>query len=209
MENRRKPPRKIKHCTIEGCENRLIARGLCHKHYKRWQISGEPNALKKDYPCKVPNCTNKHSCRGLCRKHFNEYRRKTGYYSLQEKKPSARFVSSVHYAKTRNLEWTIEKEDYIRLTELDCHYCNEPVRSSKVGLDRKKNEEGYTLENVVPCCPECNQIKSNIFTYEEFLELAKTELFKQVSKRLQRKKEEFYKRKIKDPTFDLTLAEDN
>lgn len=29
-------------CTIDGCENPHIARGWCHKHYKRWQNHGDP-----------------------------------------------------------------------------------------------------------------------------------------------------------------------
>lgn len=27
-------------CTIDSCTNPAIARGMCHKHYKRWQING-------------------------------------------------------------------------------------------------------------------------------------------------------------------------
>lgn len=29
-------------CSIEGCEKPHIARGWCHKHYKRWQAHGDP-----------------------------------------------------------------------------------------------------------------------------------------------------------------------
>lgn len=27
-------------CAVANCKNDVIARGLCHKHYKRWQING-------------------------------------------------------------------------------------------------------------------------------------------------------------------------
>lgn len=27
-------------CTVAGCESRLLSRGLCNKHYKRWQKTG-------------------------------------------------------------------------------------------------------------------------------------------------------------------------
>lgn len=29
-------------CTIDGCAARVNARGLCHRHYKRWQMHGDP-----------------------------------------------------------------------------------------------------------------------------------------------------------------------
>lgn len=29
-------------CTIEGCGKRVIARGWCHSHYKRWRLHGDP-----------------------------------------------------------------------------------------------------------------------------------------------------------------------
>ena len=33
-------------CTIAGCGKRLIARGWCHAHYKRWQNYGDPQGGK-------------------------------------------------------------------------------------------------------------------------------------------------------------------
>lgn len=33
-------------CKIRGCGAKLIARGWCHKHYKRWQTHGTPNFTK-------------------------------------------------------------------------------------------------------------------------------------------------------------------
>ncbi len=29
-------------CSIDGCKKEVIARGWCHKHYKRWQTHGSP-----------------------------------------------------------------------------------------------------------------------------------------------------------------------
>jgi len=31
-----------KQCSVDGCINELIGRGLCHKHYKKWQRYGDP-----------------------------------------------------------------------------------------------------------------------------------------------------------------------
>lgn len=29
-------------CSIDGCTNKVLARGWCNKHYKRWQRNGSP-----------------------------------------------------------------------------------------------------------------------------------------------------------------------
>jgi hypothetical protein len=67
----------------------------------------------------------------------------------------------------------------------DCHYCgkrlifNPHTRDSEGNytsrahqMDRKDNLLGYTKNNVVPCCWECNRLKSDIYSYEEFMKIA-------------------------------------
>ncbi len=66
-----------------------------------------------------------------------------------------------------------------------CHYCddnlvfnkhtrdeNSKPQSRASHLDRKDNNRGYTIDNVVLCCWECNRLKSNRFTYNEFIKLS-------------------------------------
>jgi hypothetical protein len=72
-------------------------------------------------------------------------------------------------AKIRGLSFEINKEDFLILTKLNCYYCGIPPSTINDysdngkciynGLDRKDNTVGYTLENVAPCCKECNYIK--------------------------------------------------
>ena len=75
--------------------------------------------------------------------------------------------------KNRNIFWGITIEDFKRLIMDACAYCGRPpVHGSKDtfqynGLDRKNNDRGYILQNVVPACPSCNQIKSNILSFDE------------------------------------------
>ena len=87
--------------------------------------------------------------------------------------------------KRRNYNITINYDQFLEIINLSkCHYCdkilifNQHTRinykavSRAYQLDRKNNNEGYTLENVVPCCWECNRLKSDIYTYEEFIKLS-------------------------------------
>jgi len=65
-----------------------------------------------------------------------------------------------------------------------CHYCNIELNYNKHSrdwgkqlsrafqLDRKDNKKGYYKENVVTCCWTCNRLKSDAFTYEEFMKLS-------------------------------------
>lgn len=66
-----------------------------------------------------------------------------------------------------------------------CHYCGENVNYNKhtrdnsgnhlsraYQLDRKDNEIGYTKDNLVVCCWTCNRLKSNEFSYDEFMKLS-------------------------------------
>lgn len=74
-------------------------------------------------------------------------------------------------AKKRNLEFSLTKEQFVTICESNCHYCGlEP--KNKNGIDRVDNTKGYTLENSVPCCYQCNQAKSDR-SVDEFLNWAK------------------------------------
>jgi 5-methylcytosine-specific restriction endonuclease McrA len=44
-------------------------------------------------------------------------------------------------------------------------------RYEAIGVDRIDNATAYTLANLVPCCALCNQIKSQLLTYDEMLVL--------------------------------------
>lgn len=95
-------------------------------------------------------------------------------------KPYDDYVASLvncHYrnsAKKRGLEFLLTKEDVKGLIFSPCFYCgtegsNEYYhhqRKSKGGesksyngIDRVDNSIGYTLENCVPCCVNCNRAK--------------------------------------------------
>ena len=83
-------------------------------------------------------------------------------------------------AKLRKLDFCLSKENFRNLTQQNCFYCGAPPLSIKNrkysngvykcnGIDRKDNNEGYTISNAVSCCLICNRAKSNL-SYQEFLQ---------------------------------------
>ena len=64
------------------------------------------------------------------------------------------------------IDWMLEN-----ILSKPCHYCGDTRR---VGCDRIDNTKGHTMDNVVPCCVECNTARNNYFTYDEMRRLGKT-----------------------------------
>jgi 5-methylcytosine-specific restriction endonuclease McrA len=68
-----------------------------------------------------------------------------------------------------------------------CEYCHLPGdtmprygkwfrkgrRGKRLEVDRKESKEKYSPENCVLACYPCNNAKSDVFTYKEFLEIGK------------------------------------
>lgn len=74
-------------------------------------------------------------------------------------------------AKRRDLEWELTKKQVLSITRKNCYYCDSPPSNmikcrggshTYSGIDRVNNSEGYTINNVVPCCFQCNQGKNNL-----------------------------------------------
>lgn len=74
-------------------------------------------------------------------------------------------------------------EEVGELVTQKCHYCGS-MPSNRIrshgkrtgffyqGIDRKDNEKGYSVDNVVPCCHPCNRLKSDILTHQEMVAVA-------------------------------------
>lgn len=87
-------------------------------------------------------------------------------------------------AAKRNLEFALTKEQVRKLTKENCHYCgSKPLGLHKAthringnyiynGIDRIDNNKGYTIDNVVACCQDCNYAKGTK-TRKEFLAWAR------------------------------------
>jgi 5-methylcytosine-specific restriction endonuclease McrA len=82
-------------------------------------------------------------------------------------------------ATRRNLEFSLEKEEFRKLTSGNCVYCGQIPSSISIvdhcygiyvynGVDRVDNSKGYVSDNVVSCCEYCNKAKHSK-SKEEFL----------------------------------------
>lgn len=85
-----------------------------------------------------------------------------------------------HYkrsAKKRGYNFELTIEQFAEITKKDCYYCGtKPNQIAKHyscfgdyiynGIDRIDNNKGYTIENVVSCCKQCNFAKRDLTTKE-------------------------------------------
>jgi 5-methylcytosine-specific restriction endonuclease McrA len=90
---------------------------------------------------------------------------------IQKRKYSSsqRFQRCRGRTKARGYNWSITKEEWLNLINKPCHYCGISLDGITKGsaLDRLNNSKDYDLDNVVPCCYECNMIKGSLLTPEE------------------------------------------
>lgn len=101
-------------------------------------------------------------------------------------------------AKSRNLSFKLSDEEFMKIAQNPCHYCGfngrdwgalwfaEKLRRIEIkttarcdlradsfslianGIDRLRNDEGYSPDNCVPCCATCNFMKKDM-TEQNFL----------------------------------------
>lgn len=86
-------------------------------------------------------------------------------------------------ARIRNLEQALTDEQIIAIHKENCHYCDVPPSTICLtpslngsytynGIDRIDNTKGYTMDNSVSSCKNCNLAKQSL-SYDEFLDLIK------------------------------------
>ena len=72
-------------------------------------------------------------------------------------------------AKSRNYVFELLKKDFDNIVSYDCYICGKQNSNRhKNGIDRYDNNIGYTLENVRPCCGQCNIMKKDM-EYQYFI----------------------------------------
>ena len=94
------------------------------------------------------------------------------------------FAGCKSSARKRDISFDLTFHEFLTIIKQECFYCGiAPSRSlrayntstkesivvSRSGIDRLDNDQGYVIENCVPCCMRCNTMKMNM-PLEEFFE---------------------------------------
>jgi len=75
---------------------------------------------------------------------------------------SASYIEYKNRASKKNLDFVLSRDEYLCLITQDCYLCGKNSNSRHLnGIDRIDNNKGYTLDNVKPCCANCNYMKKN------------------------------------------------
>jgi hypothetical protein len=80
--------------------------------------------------------------------------------------PRCRYGQCKAQAKVRGIAFALTLKQYLTFADQVCYYCGEQL--NVVGLDRIDSSIGYTLNNVVSCCRNCNYAK-RLLSADEFV----------------------------------------
>ena len=97
------------------------------------------------------------------------YKRHNRYKS----QPNRQYAYLKGKCRRNGVELSLTLEQYIELRKMPCHYCGHKLPLTGYCLDRKDGTIGYSVDNTVPCCTICNFTKHSIWSYEEYIEIAK------------------------------------
>ena len=75
----------------------------------------------------------------------------------------SRFMRARLKSKNRGRPFALSISDWCHITDQPCTYCG----LSSTGADRIDNSLGYTLDNILPACGECNRVRGDFFSVEE------------------------------------------
>jgi hypothetical protein len=107
----------------------------------------------------------------------------------KKKRPYERTYNQAkkRYERTKSngisIMWKLSYQEFVFLCQIpNCHYCHIPLNraeyKSDLGtttllLDRKDSNQNYTIDNCVPCCPDCNFTKNERISYDEMVLIMK------------------------------------
>lgn len=104
------------------------------------------------------------------------YQRSLGQTRAQSRDRIKLLEGKLHYtyqrgAKSRSYSFNLDMETFLSLIYSPCYYCGKTESNESKdyyvkevslkynGIDRVDNNKGYEIENVVPCCSNCNRMK--------------------------------------------------
>jgi len=140
-----------------------------YDHEHREQI----NAYRKEYRKRNPEKFRDYYKKWYEKQNLEEFsaKRKISRKKWKKNNSISNRYSIYHYAaKSRKYSFEITKELFESIITSPCYYCG--FSETKVGVDRKDNTLGYTTENCLPCCKDCNRMKGAL-PFSTFLELCR------------------------------------
>lgn len=97
--------------------------------------------------CRVCRDDNKRQDANRDKEHRNKLARGRVYYNYQK------------WARTRNIEFSIDKATFDNIIKQPCYYCGILQDSGVNGVDRMDSKGIYEASNCVSCCQMCNYLK--------------------------------------------------
>jgi hypothetical protein len=158
--------------------------GLCRKCIQRYatrQSATRPKYSKIYYKnCAqcgkvfISRTPNKKLCGSKCKKIW------ISKYNIQYRedweKKYVRLKSDCNSSKNKNTKRTLQltKEQYYNvIKDNTCYYCSGTLGNKGYSLDRIDNNLGYEVNNILPCCKNCNRFRMDLLTVDETLHLIK------------------------------------
>ena len=87
-------------------------------------------------------------------------------YSVSD---NPKYVSYLKRANSKGIQFELTEQHFNELDSCTCQYCGD----SASGFDRVDSKQGYTLNNVVPCCGTCNMMKFTLSTNQFYKHIEK------------------------------------
>ena len=78
------------------------------------------------------------------------------------------YTSYFKGAGLRNMAFELSIENFKKIVQMPCHYCNTYNENEAIGIDRINSSIHYIENNCVPCCQICNFMK-NTLSKNEFI----------------------------------------
>jgi hypothetical protein len=134
-------------------------------YHKRHNQSPEMKAYKKAY-AQTPEAKASQWAHNQTSE-AKAYRR--SYQKLYRQTSVGRYQDAQLQARHRGIDFDIPESFHAELIQQPCHYCQGPLSPTGCGMDRMDSSRGYFVGNVVPCCGDCNTMKSDKLSYDEMM----------------------------------------
>lgn len=148
--------------SIENQNNDINSCRKCGKEYTSFET------LNKKPSTKCPKCYDKQ--RTVEKQRIGE--RIRDYAADKYRNIESAYKTHINDCKRRNIINELSFEEYKALVyDAACIYCSFSEAAKIIGIDRLDNNVGYTVDNSVSCCGDCNRVKY-ILHPEFFIEKA-------------------------------------